>query len=267
MSLFDWVNLGMSGDSAADKALDEAFTGAFDVTIGDVVYGVFGAEYDEFFGPYCMLVVDLEDMLLSNTLAKFLPVTSALLAGVGGNANFIYGTATNANYVGPSITIRRAASIDKSSDNVLARLAPAQPPAPGAPPVQDPVDVATVAAITALSVLAAATAAALDLAVHFAYPTYGSGTDGYQSTPKLLQELSTTIVSRSLALIQELEVKGGWAGLAEQMGKEAKFIGMCLGVFALACIPLFGWYAILVLKEEAQLGQAMSDAAAALSHH
>src|SRR5688572_26371517 len=117
MSLFDWINLGMSGSSAADQALDEGFTGSFDVTIGDVVYGVFGAEYDEFFGPYCMLVVDLEDMLLSNTLAKMLPVTSALLAGVGGNANFIYGTYTNANYVGPAITIQRAQSITKTSDN------------------------------------------------------------------------------------------------------------------------------------------------------
>ncbi|MGE3809619.1 MAG: hypothetical protein AB7K24_33560 [Gemmataceae bacterium] len=262
MSLFDWVDVGMS--ESTSEAFHSVWTGSFDCTLGNAVYSVFGAEYDTFFGPYVMLVVDLEDMLFSK-LEEFLPAVSSLMSGIGGQVCYTYGSAIAATYFGPQVTIQRCPSVEKTSENILPHFTAAGPATAAGVGPNDPIDVATALAVGALSLLGTATVAAMDLAIHFKYPTYGDDEGGYQKTPELLASLSYTIESRCLALIKTLEVKGGWAGMAEQMHKEAKMIGLAAAVFALACIPLFGWYGLALWAVDYDLKGALTDAKNALT--
>jgi hypothetical protein len=68
-----------------------------------------------------------------------------------------------------------------------------------------------------------------------------------------------------MALLKMLEDKGTWAQFAEQWVKEAEYIGLRLGVAALACIPLYGWCALLMWNDQNALTHSLESTAAALS--
>ncbi|MEQ8790291.1 MAG: hypothetical protein RIC55_28605 [Pirellulaceae bacterium] len=235
MSLFDWVELGFADH---DHSL-EWFTGSFGVTIGDSIAATFGASYSHVFGPKVTLVCDPEDMLLSK-LDEALPLVTGLLAGVGGNFNLNYSSVFNGTYFGPVVNVRRAPHDDKTSDNILAYKKQIDP-ASGAE--TDVVDKATSIAAAALSVLINAVAAALDLAIHFVYPKFGSKSEsdestieGYGKTPEILKICCYTITSRLMAMLKMLEEKGSWADFAEQFVNAGKFILKGIGYTVAFCL-------------------------------
>jgi hypothetical protein len=268
MSVWDWVETGLANNHVELPAM----TGSFGVTIGDAVSGFFGARHTHIFGPDIKLVADPEDMLMGK-LEHFLPGVAQLLAGVGGNVTFCYGTNLTATYVGPKMEIRRAPTISKTTDYVLPRVKASGPvTSAGVPPV-DPVDEAMLAAVAALSVLVICVPAALELAIRFKYPAYGSKPttdeqketiEGYGNSPGVLKLCAYMVTSRLMALLKMLEDKGSWAQFAEQWIKEAEYLGVRLGVAALACIPLYGWYALLVMKESGSLKNALESTTKAL---
>ena len=112
MSLLDIVEAVGEG---THKELIPGMTGSFNVTIGDAVAGFYGSRHTHIFGGEIKLVCDPEDLLMGK-IAHYLPLTSALLAGIGGNATFVYAQNTTMIYGGPKFDVRRAPSISKSSD-------------------------------------------------------------------------------------------------------------------------------------------------------
>ncbi|MEX2026056.1 MAG: hypothetical protein WEH44_02130, partial [Pirellulaceae bacterium] len=207
MSLFDWVELGCADH---ERELDW-FKGSLSITIGDIVQGKFGASHEHVFGPKITLVCDPEDMLLSK-LDAVMPMFTGLLAGVGGNFVLNYGSVFSGTYVGPKMEVRRAKSHSKVSDNMLVHETIE---VGGKTQETDEIDKATSIAVAVLSVLTVATAAALELALHFAYPKFGSTNpadqetiEGYGKTPEILKVCSYTITSRLMALLKVLEEKG-----------------------------------------------------------
>jgi hypothetical protein len=210
--------------------------------------------------------------MLMGKLEHFLPGVAQLLAGVGGNVTFCYGTNLTATYVGPKMEIRRAPTISKTSDYVLPRVkAPAA--AAGAPPPPDPIDPAMLAAVTALSVLVICVPAALELAIRFKYPAFGSKPttdeqketlEGYGKSPDIMKVCAYMITSRLMALLKMLEDKGTWAQFAEQWVTDAEYLGVRLGVAALACIPIYGWAALLAWYADESLEHALDSTKEAL---
>jgi len=216
MSLFDWVEGGL----AAYGVELPAYKGSYSSTMGDVLSTYFGARHSHIFGADIKLLCDPEDMLLGK-LADALPVFTSLLAGVGGNCTFVYGSNIAATYVGPKVNIQRAPNAGKTSKYRLARMG-ADDEA-GA----DEIDYATSKAVAALSILICATAASLELAMHFAYPSFGSGNEEeeeqYGKVPEILKTCVMRITDRLMALLKELECAGSWADFAEHFSKEAVF--------------------------------------------
>ena len=255
MGLFDWVATGL-----LDKDIETpGFTGTYGTTMGDAVAGFFGSRHAHVFGPDVKLVCDIEDMIMTHGLegALKLPFLTALLAGVGGNVTFVYGSNTTATYVGPKMEIRRAENISKTSDNILARVG-----------ATDVVDTATAVAVGVLSALICATTAALELAIHFIYPKYGSTAASDQETietygklPEILKLCVITITTRLMAILKMLEEKGTWANFAEQYVLLAK---ACANVVAEAfltyiVVPIYVAY----LTRQATLAAERAAAAAA----
>jgi hypothetical protein len=267
MSVWDWVEGGLIDH---DKSIP-AMGGSFGVTIGDALAGFFGARHTHIFGPDIKLVADPEDMLMGK-LEHFLPGVAQLLAGVGGNVTFCYGTNLTATYVGPKMEIRRAPAISKTTDYQLPRIKADGPAsADGVPPL-DPIDPELLAAVAALSVLVICVPAALELAMRFKYPAFGSKAasdhetiEGYGKSPDILKYCSYMITSRLMALLKMLEDKGSWAQFAEQWVKEAEYVGLRLAVVALLAIPIYGTWGILAWNADQSLDRALASTTAALS--
>lgn len=220
MGIMEWIDGGME---IADFEKPAAMKGSFGVTIGDAVAGFFGARYTHIFGSEVKLVCDPEDMLFGQ-LEHYLPLTSALLGGIGGQATFVYGSNIGATYWGPKVEIRRAPTHNKCSDYILPHakfIGPVPNPASGLAKPVDPIDEAMCAAVAVLSVLVCVVPAALELAIRFKYPAYGSSTaspttlEGYGETPSILKLCAYGITSRLMALLKLLEEKGTWADFAE----------------------------------------------------
>lgn len=235
MGLFDWVELGLADHDDAP----EWFKGAFDVTIGDQITGVFGGFNRHVFGQEVSLVCDPEDMLLSK-VEEFLPITSGLMAlgaGIGGRANLTYGSTFSAQYVGPAVTVRRGHCDTKTSENTLIHKKSEDNP----DEETDEIDVLTSIAAAALSVLINAAGAALELALHFAYPKFGGGGDaalpaGYGKTPEILKICSYTITNRLIALLKMLEEKGSFAEFAKQFVQYGKVLAKVAGGLVALCV-------------------------------
>ena len=264
MSVWDWVETGL----VDNKVEIPAMGGSFAVTIGDALMGFFGARHTHVFGSDIKLVADPEDMLIGQ-LEELLPGVAQLLAGVGGNVTFCYGTNLTATYVGPKMEIRRAPVINKTTDYMIPPKAQGPVTAAGVPPA-DPVDPATLAAVIVLSVLIICVPAALELAIRFRYPQFGNKgaseetLEGYGEAPKVLKLCAYMVTARLMGLLKMLEDKGTFAQFAEQWVKEAEYVGVRLGVIALACIPLYGWAALLVMHSENSLQNALANTAKAL---
>jgi hypothetical protein len=263
MSLFDWVELGV-----ADKGDElEWFKGTCSVTIGDMLLGKFGAQHEHLFGSKTLMVCDPEDMLLGK-LDKFMPLVTGLLAGIGGNSTFNYGSAFTATYVGPKIEVRRAPSHSKVSDNLLVHKTVT---VGGVTQESDEIDKATSIAAAVLSVLIVATAAALELALHFAYPKFGSTNpsdhetiEGYGKTPELLKVCCYTITSRLMGLLKVLEEKGSLADFAEQFLLEAKFVALTTTFVAGMLFPPLLLITIALCKSDEDVVEAITHAKDAL---
>lgn len=215
MSLFDWLTSGLKRWGVDIPW----FSGSYSSTMGDALSVYFGGRHTHIFGSEIKLVCDPEDMALG-ALAESMPLFTALLAGVGGQTTFVYGTNCLATYVGPKVEIRRAPTAGKTSDNIIARDKGA-----GTGGKPDPVDTGTCVAVATMSILLCATAAALELALHFKYPAWGSGDElaeeKYGTTPDKLVTSNDMIADRLMALLKELECKGTWAGFGEMFSKEA----------------------------------------------
>lgn len=263
MSLLDWVEVG---GLSAHKELMPVMKGSFGVTIGDAVAGFFGARHAHIFGGELKLVCDPEDMVLGK-LEHYLPLTTALLGGVGGQTTFVYGSNTSATYVGPKMDIRRAPHVDKQTDYVLARVG--SPPTVNA--VVDPIDASMLAAVTVLSVLVVCVPAALELAIRFKYPSFGSSSaseetlEGYGETPAILKLCAFAITSRLMAFLKNLEESGTWAEFAEFWSKVATYLGECFEAFGTACVNLGGRIAAAGREAGAAIAAAARDAAAAIA--
>lgn len=227
MSMFDWV----AGGLIKAKVETPGFAGSYATTCGDAVAGFFGSRHAHIFGPDVKLVCDIEDMIVTHGIEGGLkmPIAAALLAGIGGNVTFVYGSNTTATYVGPKMEIRRAENVTKTTDNIVAKVAG-----------EDVVDTATVAVVTVLSVLTCATAMAFELAIHFAYPKFGSTAaadretiEHYGALPETLKLCVIMITTRLMALLKYFEDLGSWANLAELHAHDAVF-----SVMAMIGLPL-----------------------------
>ncbi len=252
MPFFDWLEAG--------GVRPEWFSGSFDVKIGDVLSGTFGARHTHVFGPEIKIVCDPEDLLMGR-LETYMPLVAGLLSGVGGNATWVYGANTSATYVGPKMDIRRAKVINKTSENVLARKTNEAG--------EEVIDYATSVAVGALSVLMCATGAALDLAIRFMYEEMEGTKDKgkkehYEEVIESLKIASYTVTGRLMALLKTLEEKGSWAEFAKQWGKEGAFVGLLAANAVLGVLFPYGWAALILLYEEHNLKQVIKDAAAAL---
>jgi hypothetical protein len=227
MSMFDWVAGGLIKLGVETPG----FAGSDATTCGDAVAGFYGSRHAHIFGPDVKLVCDIEDMIVTHGIEGGLkmPIAAALLAGIGGNVTFVYGSNTTATYVGPKMEIRRAENVTKTSDNIVAKVAG-----------EDVVDTATVAVVTVLSVLICATTMAFELAIHFAYPKFGSTSaadkesiEHYGSLPETLKLCVIMITTRLMAFLKYFEDLGSWANLAEIHAKDAVF-----SVMAIIALPL-----------------------------
>ncbi len=209
MPFFDWLEAGGIRPSW--------FKGSYNVTIGDVLNGTFGAGHTHIFGADVKLVCDPEDLLVGQ-LEKVLPLTSALLSGVGGATTFVYGANTSATYVGPQMAISRAKHVDKTSDNVIAHKRDAQGKD------TDELDKVMAVAVSVLSVLLCATGAALDLVIRFKYEELqdvktDEDKEHYEELIETLKIASYTATGRLMALLKYLEEHGCWAEFCEEWVK------------------------------------------------
>jgi hypothetical protein len=231
MGMFDWVAAGLLNKGVETPG----FAGTYGTTMGDALAGFFGSRHAHIFGPDVKLVCDIEDIIVTHGVegGLHLPFLAALLAGVGGNVTFVYGSNTTATYIGPKMEVRRAESITKTSDNILARVG-----------ATDEVDTGTAVAVGLLSALICATSAALEMAIHFKYPKYGSTSSADQETiesygklPEILKMCVVTITTRLMAILKLIEDAGTWADFAEEYAKLAKScaetVGNALSTFAI----------------------------------
>jgi hypothetical protein len=255
MGMFDWVAAGLLNKDIETPG----FTGTYGTTMGDAVSGFYGSRHAHIFGPDVKLVCDIEDMIVTHGIegGLKLPFLAALLAGVGGNVTFCYGSNTTATYVGPKMEIRRAENITKTSDNIIARVG-----------ATDVVDTATVVAVTVLSALICATTAALEMAIHFVYPKYGSTAasdhetiESYGKLPEILKLCVIMVTTRLMAILKMLEDEGTWANLAEHYAEMAEH---CLTVAGEAIatyiiVPIYLAY----MARQARLAAERAAAAAA----
>lgn len=267
MSAFDWVECGLINKDAHIPAMG----GSFGVTIGDALSGFFGARHSHIFGADIKLVADPEDMLMGK-LESFLPGVAQLLGGIGGNVTFCYGTNMTATYMGPKVEIRRAPANSKTTDYQLPRLKASGPVTKSGVPPLDPIDPELLAAVAVLSILIICVPAALELAIRFKYPLYGSksasdeeAVEGYGKAPEIMKLCAYMVTSRLMGLLKMLEDKGSWGQFAEQWAKEAEYLGVRLGVAVALCIPLYGWTALLVANANGAVEQALASTTEALT--
>ena len=261
MPFFDWIELG--------GYHPENFSGKCGVTIGDTLAACFGARHTHIFGPEIKLVCDPEDLVIGR-LEEYLPVASALFSGLGGNVTWVYGSNVSATYVGPKVDIRRAPTLGKTSDNVIARTKRPDIVAKYSKEKKDPIDKATVAVVSVLSVLAVGVSAALDLVIHFQYNELNDTKDeekrkGYEHTIETLKVCSYTISGRLLALLKLVEEQGSWAEFAKKWALDAKLDLIKIELFAI----VGAWYVAQATKNAAKgiasaakaAGKALSDCA------
>ena len=251
MPFFDWLEVG--------GVRPEGFTGAYNVTIGDVLNGTFGAQHNHIFGPDIKLVCDPEDLVMGR-IESLLPLAAGLLSGVGGAATWVYGSNLGATYVGPKMEITRAKSIQKTSTNILAYKTGAQ---------SDKIDLAMSAAVAALSVIMCAAAAALDLAIRFEYEEMEDtkSKEKKEKYERVIEDLKVacyTVTGRIMALLKTLEEKGSLAEFAAQWLKEGKFLGLLAANAALGVLFPYGWAALILLYTEKDMGNVVKSSYQAL---
>lgn len=246
MSVFDWVEIG---EASKGKELDW-FKGKCSVTVGDALCGYYGARHTHIFGPEIKVVCDLEDMLVSHGLEKLLPGISGLAAGIGGNVTFNYGSQIGLTYIGPKIDIRRANAITKIGKTLKKGD-------DAATNMTDRADKAVAIATGILSTLMLLTAAATELALHFAYPEFGkeqsnggghhddaSGDDDSHKhgalSGEMLKVLSYTITARLMELIKQIETSVTWGELGEEYLKSLKRLGLVVASPLLLAAEVLG---------------------------
>jgi hypothetical protein len=263
MGLFDWITLGKaaSGDGLGQ------FSGSFSVTIGDIVQGKYGAQHEHMLGSKILMVCDPLSML--GGAGGFMPILGGLVTGVGGNFSLNYASVFTGTYVGPKIEVRRAPTLSKVSDNVLART---KVEVGGAMQESDEIDQATSAAAAVLSLLIVATTAALELAMHFAYPKFGSTSPddqaaiaGYGKTPDVLKVCSYMIPSRLMALLKVLEIKGSYADFAQQFLLEGRFALLTTSFVAGLFVPPVMLITLALCKGDEDMFDAIANAKQALT--
>ena len=210
------------------------FSGSVGVTIGDGMSATFGAQHAHVFGPHVTLVCDLEDMIMEHApIVKRLPVVSGLLAGIGGNVNWVYGSSTNALYIGPKYDIRRAKSIEKHSENIIPHSFYTDPDTGKDVESEDCIDFELSLVVGIASVVMCLVAAILDLIMSFKYQDLqdakqreDSGQEEhYEKLVEGLKVWSYSLTGRLMAELRLLEEKGTLVGIGEQWTLEGKFVG------------------------------------------
>lgn len=209
MPFFDWLELcGVH---------PKWFKGSVSSTVGDALFGFFGARHTHIFGPDIKLVCDPEDMLVGSFLEEALPLLSALMSGIGGNANFVYGGNTSATYVGPKVDICRAEAVSRTSPSMKAVIGDT-----------DVIDKAVAKAVIALSTLMCLAAAGYDMAIHVLYE---EDEKGNEEIIEALKVASYTVTGRLMALLKLMEEKSVWAEYAVRWSEDGVYL---LGQIGLA---------------------------------
>ncbi len=172
------------------------FKGKYDSTIGDKFEFTFGSQFDHIFGGEVKIFCDPIELLGGGN--PVFSAVAAMLLGASGNTDLVFGSDTSVTYVGPVFEIKRARVFEKNTSEKASLL--------------DPVDGPTSALAVALSVLICATAFAIDMAMHFKYPKYGSEkpedekeAESYGKTPRVLKEICIELISRLVALLRIVE--------------------------------------------------------------
>ena len=199
------------------------FKGSCQVTVGDALAGFYGGRQTHILGPDIKLVCDLEDMLVTHGLGRLLPGLSELLAGIGGNVSFCYGSNVSATYIGPKIDIRRGEEIKKigaslTKKNETTNLVAKE-------------DAAIAKIVLILSVIMLLVTWATELGLHFAYPEFGSKDDDSEERhhgipPQMLKLLSIGLTSRLMEFIKQIETVKSRADLGQEYLKSAKRLGL-----------------------------------------
>ena len=222
MSVFDWLEIakGAKGEQF------NGYKGSCSVTVGDALFGYYGGRHAHIFGPEVRTVCDIEDMLVTHGLAKLLPGLANLAKGIGGKADFCYGSNAALTYLGPKVDIVRAAEVKKIGNSLTAKGT-----------TTDVADKSIAVTAGILSTLMLLTAAATELTLHFAYPEFGQpsqkgGTPGATEhkinglPPQLLKALSFTITTRLMELIKQIETSTSWLEFGEQYTKSLKRLAL-----------------------------------------
>lgn len=246
MGVFDWIEEEATARSGGefpwpggDDVGNPVFKGTFAVTVGDAIAGIIGQRQTHIFGPEVKMVVDVEDMLAN--LVEKIPVFAAvsplmaMLTGIGGNANFYYGSNTSVTYVGPKVDIRRAPELKKTAETPFSRAKfigpsvfekgdsenPGGWKAPSAKELGAKTEIACQTLVTALSALLAAGTAGIEIAMRVKYSQFGKSAppesakedatkfkktvEGYGEAPEFLNSLVYNLPTRIMKFIQMIE--------------------------------------------------------------
>lgn len=261
MSIIGLVGAGLTFAGLADKEAAELqkqyFAGAFEVTAGDSVEGIYGSHYAATFGPSISHNVDLKfgglyGIDISDTsLVAFLSV----LLGLGGNVDVVYGQRTTATY-GTLLDIQRGPTITKRGNTATVKqLWSGNMGAAPANVAADEVaagDAKTLRMVTLLSLLNNLTIATTQLFMHFKYQDYhrprpeheqAGGADKYDHSswnepPRVLDAVVTQLPKRLMAIIALIERAGGlesgWMQFKDSGWALGKKVGEPLTIF-LSC--------------------------------
>jgi hypothetical protein len=252
---FDWIGL-----AAAAKGEEVSwYKGSYAVTTGDAFAGFFGSRTAHLFGPDVKLVVDLED--LGANLFPLLGALADVVAGIGGNVTYCYGTNLTATYFGPKAEIRRGPTWSKTADSLFSPYkftGPGQP----APANPDPADKAVDAAVLVLTLLLWGVTAGVELTIKLKY--IGLNASSAKETNfemGLMASLGGIVSSRLMALIKGIENACALGKYGEEFLKGCKWMVQTTALVVGAVLAFgFGVLSGLVANTSPQLMDALFSA-------
>jgi hypothetical protein len=273
MGVFDWIGTGNTalqtlGIEDKNSKFSKYFKGSWSVTVGTAIQGNFGTTVQSYYGPYITHVVDTSfggvGFLAGQYLNEIFPipvgthnqfdsnVLGSLVFGISGYITWVYGPNITASYGGPTGTITRAKSFEKTAyaqaptktglplglSGKGTDLTPA-----GAPP--DGVDAVTMAnadkkvllVVNLLSLVLNITVAVTELVVKFAYSSFHSADPNDPTDNETIEQPNpsednypltgidfgiTLLATRMMAIIYATETAGSFETWAAASAKKAK---------------------------------------------
>ena len=263
MGALDWLEMGIFADAGMGGDSEEKFhnflaqyKGSFGVTIGDALTGIVGARNTHIFGEEIKLVCDVLDLLGMSKLEEAFPIFSALLNGVGGQTTYVIGSNTNAHYKGPKMAIDRATAINRKNRPIFYGMVEEETESANPPGASEPTPDAIVTedAVKALLILTSLITLAAELAVHFAYPKFGTSNpteeqseeiEDYGAMPEFVKMIAIIMPTRLMAFIRLLEEEESSVHAAEEEVEAATETSIRIDV---TLDPLAGWLLAMALR-------------------